>query len=261
MSFTQEKQANIQVCDGCELRCKLGISVETKQEAKEATRSANRIAIGGNLPYIRFAYPEIGGKRIAEYYDQNGNYEIVSFGAKFLDQDDVLARKEYANRIIDTARKIAKLCDRYKQDTPQTNPQTNDDMIQVRLYDYLDKWYCNLGAPVSMGCALALLKRLRDVPRPGTVCLDDKMLNRFKGFRAELTTYYPGRYSDYANGVLSLIAPYRYTCSECEMGENHSANMQVCAENIMSGKCRDEFIRQTVGVTLFPEHYAAKKQR
>ena len=261
MSFTQEKQANLRVCDGCDLRCKLGISIETKQEAKEATRSANR-AIGSEkgLPYMRFAYPEIGGKRITDYYDQNGNYERVVFDAKLLNQDNVLANKEYTDRILDTARKIAKLCDRYKQDTPQTKPQTNDDMIQVRLYDSLDKCYYNLGTPVSMGCALSLLKRFHDTPRPEEICLDDD-IKRFRGLHAELTTYYPGRYSDYANGVLSLIAPYRYTCKKCEMDENHSAHMQTCAENIMSGKCRDEFVRQTVGVTLFPEHYANQKQR
>ena len=157
MSFTQEKQANLLVCDGCDLRCKLGISIETKQEAKEATRSANGLfhASEKGLPYIRFAYPEIGGKRITDYYDQNGNYERVLFDAKLLNQDDVFARKEYTDRILDTARKIAKLCDRYKQDTPQTKPQTNDDMIQVRLYDSLDKCYYNLGTPVTMGQQLA----------------------------------------------------------------------------------------------------------
>jgi hypothetical protein len=149
----------------------------------------------------------------------------------------------------------------YKESVLQVdNSISNDDMIQVRLYDSLDKCYYKLGTPVSMGCALSLLKRFHDTPRPEEICLDDD-IKRFRGFHAELTTYYPGRYSDYANGVLSLIAPYRYTCKKCEMGENHSANMQTCANNIMSGKCRDEFVRQTVGVTLFPEHYANQKQR
>ena len=248
MSFTQEKETNLHngpdgtICDGCDKRCEFGIHYFYRHTSSLED----------------WFCPTINGNPIKQYKGPNG--QIIDVSRKEPFHLDVVHRSA-EEQAIELAHEIVKYCDRYKQDTPQTNPQTNDEMIQVRLYDYLDKWYCNLGAPVSMGCALALLKRLRDVPRPGTVCLDDKMLNRFKGFRAELTTYYPGRYSDYANGVLSLIAPYRYTCSECEMGENHSANMQVCAENIMSGKCRDEFIRQTVGVTLFPEHYAAKKQR
>ena len=266
MSFTQELRRNIKVCDGCDRQCKLGVSVETEQEAKEATRSANGLfhAMGSEkgLPYMRFAYPEIGGKRITDYYDQNGNYEIVSFYAHLLDQDDPLASKEYENQILDATRKIAKCCDRYKQPTTNAGPQNNGTMIQVRLYDYLDNSYCNLGAPVSMECALKLMGRLRDVPRPADICLDDKIPNRFKGLRAELIDYYPGRFSDYATGVFSLIAPFRYTCTKCKMdAENHSRNMEKCADCIMSGKCRDEFVRQTVGVTLFPELYATKNQK
>ena len=266
MSFTQKLRRNIKVCDGCDRQCKLGISVETEQEAKEATRSVNRfrnsVGFGDNLPYMRFAYPEIGGVRITDYYDQNGNYEIVSFDAGLLEQDDPLASKAYENQILDATRKIAKCCDRYKQPTPNASPQNNDTMIQVRLYDYLDNSYCNLGTPVSMGCALKLMGRLRDVPRPADICLDDKIPNRFIGLRAELVDYYPGRFSDHATGVFSLIAPFRYTCTKCKMdAENHSRNMEKCADCIVSGKCRDEFMRQTVGATLFPELYATKNQK
>lgn len=36
--------------------------------------------------------------------------------------------------------------------------------------------------------------------------------------------------------------------------------MRKCAANLRAGLCRDEFIRRTLGATLFPQHYASKKQ-
>ena len=34
-----------------------------------------------------------------------------------------------------------------------------------------------------------------------------------------------------------------------------------CAKNIATGKCHDEYIRNTLGTTLFPKYYAQDKQR
>ncbi len=34
-----------------------------------------------------------------------------------------------------------------------------------------------------------------------------------------------------------------------------------CAQNIKAGKCRDEYIRKTIGEVLFPQHYATDKQK
>lgn len=36
---------------------------------------------------------------------------------------------------------------------------------------------------------------------------------------------------------------------------------QACFNNLKSGKCKDEFVRQTVGTVLFPQHYANEKQK
>ena len=35
----------------------------------------------------------------------------------------------------------------------------------------------------------------------------------------------------------------------------------LCAQNIKTGKCRDEYIRKTLGAILFPQHYATDKQK
>ena len=37
---------------------------------------------------------------------------------------------------------------------------------------------------------------------------------------------------------------------------NDTAKLKCCARNLRDGKCTDEFIRNTLGVILFPKHYA-----
>jgi hypothetical protein len=36
---------------------------------------------------------------------------------------------------------------------------------------------------------------------------------------------------------------------------------QACFDNLKNGKCKDEFVRRTVGSVLFPQHYANEKQK
>ena len=36
---------------------------------------------------------------------------------------------------------------------------------------------------------------------------------------------------------------------------------QTCFNNLKNGKCKDEFVRRTVGTVLFPQHYANEKQK
>lgn len=42
---------------------------------------------------------------------------------------------------------------------------------------------------------------------------------------------------------------------------DEEAKIKRCARNLKNGKCKDEFIRNTLGATLFPQHYAKDKQK
>jgi hypothetical protein len=42
---------------------------------------------------------------------------------------------------------------------------------------------------------------------------------------------------------------------------DETGKIKRCARNLKNGKCLDEFIRNTLGVALFPEHYAKDKQK
>jgi len=43
--------------------------------------------------------------------------------------------------------------------------------------------------------------------------------------------------------------------------QTEDAMLRTCAHNLRCGKCRDEFIRKTLGAVLFPQHYANEKQK
>lgn len=45
----------------------------------------------------------------------------------------------------------------------------------------------------------------------------------------------------------------------CELDE--AAKIKRCARNLKNGKCQDEFIRNTLGAILYPQHYATDKQK
>lgn len=42
---------------------------------------------------------------------------------------------------------------------------------------------------------------------------------------------------------------------------DEEAKIKRCARNLKAGKCRDEFMRKTLGAILFPQHYAKDKQK
>lgn len=143
---------------------------------------------------------------------------------------------------------------------PNTTQQIRDahilsDRVQVRLYEGTAGFGCDLGEPITMGCALKLMKRIHTVPRPEKICLDANECRFF----AKLIYGYPTHYSDKAVAQLRLGTHFGYIGTSCNIRNNYP--MYECAKKIRLGECRDEFIRQTVGVTMFPELYANKKQK
>lgn len=143
---------------------------------------------------------------------------------------------------------------------PNTTQQIRDahilsDRVQVLLYEGTAGFGCDLGEPITMGCALKLMKRIHTVPRPEKICLDANECRFF----AKLIYGYPTHYSDKAVAQLRLGTHFGYIGTSCNIRNNYP--MYECAKKIRLGECRDEFIRQTVGVTMFPELYANKKQK
>ena len=86
MSFTQEKQKNIAICDGCDKKCKLG--------ARAIKNSCGH-----------HHYPTIGGKIIKNFIDANGHKQSAVVIDIYIDTFTTIKK----------AREIAKLCDHYQK--------------------------------------------------------------------------------------------------------------------------------------------------
>jgi|GEM_PF-7125956 hypothetical protein len=93
MGFTQEKKINLDVCDfcvGCEGHCRLGIDFYTTEDSKSV------------------ACPTIGGKKIKEFLCKDGTLKSAEKEAIYN------SLRLFTKKMIDKARKIATLCDKYK---------------------------------------------------------------------------------------------------------------------------------------------------
>ena len=143
---------------------------------------------------------------------------------------------------------------------PNTAQQIRDahilsDRVQVQLFEGTCGFGRDLGDPITMGLALKLMKRIYTVPRPNKICLDANDCSFF----AKLIYSYPAPFSDQAVAQLRLGTHFGYISPSCNIHSNYP--LDECINKIRLGECRDEFIRQTVGVTLFPKLYATKKQK
>ncbi len=120
MSFTQEKKINVRKCEGCEKRCKLGFDVQKKLRTIPA-KTFLGICIRPKMTVCdKTVYPTIDGKVINSYYDKNGNNKYTGLTSSGLSEQEYYEFPQsacftIAEATIDMARKIARLCDNYKQ--------------------------------------------------------------------------------------------------------------------------------------------------
>ncbi|MBE6461502.1 MAG: hypothetical protein E7006_01510 [Alphaproteobacteria bacterium] len=94
MSFTQEKKANVGICEGCRMRCELGMEANS------------------DLTSFR---PVIGGQIIDVYYNKNGiqtNARKSIMGPELCECETI---DEIKNVMMNLAHEIAKCCDKYKK--------------------------------------------------------------------------------------------------------------------------------------------------
>ena len=83
-------------------------------------------------------------------------------------------------------------------------------------------------------------------------------------------------YSDHTNFGRTMGAPNRHRslelsgmfyfdqatkCGKCSSRTSETTKIKRCARNLKNGKCQDEFIRNTLGAILYPQHYATDKQK
>ena len=90
MSFTQKKKKNILHCNGCKKHCSLDYTLDEDKE---------------------YFLPMIGGAVINSFLDENDKLRGALISTQWVSNNGIDQRVF----MLDLARKIARLCDNYKQ--------------------------------------------------------------------------------------------------------------------------------------------------
>ena len=115
MSFTQEKEININRCDGCDKRCRLGWEEFTNYdcESNAKIKLSKFFSFKLGRP-IHFVAPAIDGKRIELYRNQYGDLMTARYRADVFYRNNFAKKTKLTAQLLQKAREIAKLCDHYK---------------------------------------------------------------------------------------------------------------------------------------------------
>lgn len=110
---------------------------------------------------------------------------------------------------------------------------------------------------VPLSRVLRLIDKLSKTTVPDNACLLAEKNNRFT---ADV------RYAFYPEFkckimTMSLIAKFNCVRPACERNDESLTAIDCCSYNLANGKCQDEYIRSTVGQTLFPRLYAKVGQK
>lgn len=111
-----------------------------------------------------------------------------------------------------------------------------------------------LGEPICLPQLLELISRLST-----TICANNNCLGTIQ------ILYQDHPHMNYTTNKLLIQSDFAdkkmFPCDTSLYNAPPSSKVHACAHNLSTGKCRDEFIRNTVGAILFPQFYANTKQK
>ena len=129
--------------------------------------------------------------------------------------------------------------------------------VLVNLVDVNTDKVCVLESDVLLSRVLKLIDVLAKTDVPESVCL---VPMGTIGFKSEMRySYYPSHKCKIMS--MSLMADFERVCPGCVAGGRKSDALERCAYNLANGRCKDEYVRNTIGETLFPKLYANAKQK
>lgn len=132
---------------------------------------------------------------------------------------------------------------------------------------------CDLGSPqqttltdsyglpcyISLNTAIKLVNLLSKKRPQGNICLCPR--NFFGFWLTEL--YYGG-----LNGTNNISATLQISTDFKQLHDTNTGiacipswNSDDCLQHLATGKCTDQYIRETIGRTVFPELYSTNKQK
>ena len=120
-------------------------------------------------------------------------------------------------------------------------------------YDDFMSTYVNLGY-VSPEQAQEIINQFKTHKPAKNACLTDLNIT------LEEWVYFgrPNGEHTHSLEISGMFYPNKMPqCAKCIPSD--IAKIKCCASNLQTGKCKDKFIKQTLGAILFPQHYGKKK--
>ena len=104
--------------------------------------------------------------------------------------------------------------------------------------------------------ALELIEKFRNNLPIKTACLKSLTATYTDTVNFESSKTY-GKEHGFLNISGMFFPDYKPQCAKCK--NEDLAKAKCCARNLRAGNCKDEFIKNTLGTILFPQHYGKQK--
>jgi hypothetical protein len=135
--------------------------------------------------------------------------------------------------------------------------KTNNIPVNFLVYEQ----YNDFPQTIKLGCitqskALELIEQFRNSRSTKKACLKSLQVSY-----TDIVNFEPFKTYGQKHGNLNITGmffpDYKPQCAKCK--NDDLAKAKCCARNLRGGKCQDEFIKNTLGTALFPQHYGKQK--
>ena len=131
------------------------------------------------------------------------------------------------------------------------------NFVTHELYESIPTNIINLGA-VSVPQAQEIMDKFNNTTVAPNACIKTLYLEYSDRARFGNVPSFGPRYSS-----LNLDGLFYYDtkpqCAKTNRKMDDTSKLKYCARSLRAGKCCDEFIKNTLGAALYPQHYGKQK--
>ena len=140
---------------------------------------------------------------------------------------------------------------------PEPNQLVYVNYVTYEAYETAPTNVINLGA-ITTDQAQELLDTFNTSDVAPNACIKTLSMEYKDSARFGMTPGFGPRYSSLDIDGLFYCDTYPQ-CKQTIRKTNEISKLKHCARNLRAGKCTDEFIKNTLGAALYPQHYGKQK--
>ena len=140
---------------------------------------------------------------------------------------------------------------------PEPNQLVYVNYVTYDPYESMPTNIINLGA-ITTDQAQELLDTFNTSDVAPNACIKTLSMEYKDSARFSMTPGSGPRYSSLDIDGLFYCDTYPL-CNQTIRKTNEISKLKCCARNLRNGKCTDEFIKNTLGAALYPQHYGKQK--